>query len=158
MDITFHCPNCKQELAVDASAAGSTIECPTCNTAISVPQLDVSNVHPTNAMSSSAAAKIERHFSVPVHDAPAEILLPKAKATEEAAPAADSTKRLKMKVFRHTDCVEVGHDRYEELVAAFLNKVGEPNIVSINTLNYTHVDIGSQKVLTDYAIQIIYRG
>jgi hypothetical protein len=38
-----------------------------------------------------------------------------------------------------------------------LNKVGESNIVSINALNYTHVDIGSQKILTDYAIQIIYR-
>lgn len=158
MDITFHCPQCKQELAVDASAAGSTIECPTCNTAISVPQLDVSNVHTANAMSSSAAAKIERHFSVPVHDAPAEILIPKAKVGEEPPVTESDSKRLKMKVFRHTDCVEVGHDRYEELVAAFLNKIGEPNIVSINTLNYTHIDIGSQKVLTDYAIQIIYRG
>ena len=71
---------------------------------------------------------------------------------------ADAAKKIRVKIFRHTDCVEVGHDRYEEVVGAFLNKVGEADTISINALTYTHVDIGSQKILTDYAIQIIYRG
>jgi DNA-directed RNA polymerase subunit RPC12/RpoP len=159
MDISFHCPHCKQELAVEATAAGSAIVCPTCNTEITVPEVDVSNVHPVNPMASSAAAKIERHFSVPVHDAPAEILIkkdPRAAETEGLVPGRE--KRVRIKIFRHTDCIEVGHDRYEEIVGNFLNKVGEANIISINTLGYTHIDIGSQKILTDYAIQIIYRG
>jgi hypothetical protein len=177
MDISFSCPTCKQELAVDPSAAGSTIECPTCNTTIIVPQPEVETpapapaaasaepapsyhgheAHPINAMASSAASKIERHFSVPVHDSPAEILIQK-KAVVEEAPAAGAEKKLKIRIFRHTDCIEVGHDRYEELVGAFLNKIGKENIVTMFPLNYTHVDIASQKVLTDYAFQIVYVG
>jgi DNA-directed RNA polymerase subunit RPC12/RpoP len=156
MDLTFHCPNCRQELAVDASAAGSAIECPTCGTQIAVPSPDLTNVHPLNPIAASAAARIERHFSVPVHDAPAEILVKKA-AVRVEEPLPDGGKKLKIKIFRHSDCIEVGHDRYEEIVSDFLNKIGEVNIVSINALGYTHVDIGSQKILTDYAVQIIYR-
>jgi hypothetical protein len=92
---------------------------------------------------------------VPVHDAPSEVLIKQpTRIIEEVAPG---QKQIKMKIFRHSDCVEVGHDRYEEMVSAFLNKVGEENIVSITSLNYTHVDIGSQRLLTDYAVQILYR-
>ncbi len=156
MDLTFHCSNCKQELAVDSTAAGTVIQCPTCNAHVTVPHADATNIHLINAMASSAAAKIERHFSVPTHDAPAEILFEAPRHEEEVSPAGD--KKVKVKIFRHTDCVEVGHDRYEEFVGAFLNKVGEPNIISLNTMNYTHIDIATQKILSDYAIQIIYRG
>jgi DNA-directed RNA polymerase subunit RPC12/RpoP len=155
MDITFHCSKCRQDLAVDSSAAGSTIQCPTCNAEITVPQPDAANIHILNPIAASAAAKIERHFSVPVHDAPSEVLIKQpTRIIEEVAPG---QKQIKMKIFRHSDCVEVGHDRYEEMVSAFLNKVGEENIVSITSLNYTHVDIGSQRLLTDYAVQILYR-
>jgi len=159
MDVTFHCPHCKQELAVEASAAGSAIICPSCNTEITVPEPDLTNVHPLNPIATSAAAKIERHFSVPVHDKPAEILLKKdTRAVEAEAAGGTAEKKIRIKIFRHTDCIEVGHDRYEEIVSNFLNRVGESNIISINSLSYTHIDIGSQKILTDYAIQIIYRG
>lgn len=157
MDLTFHCSNCKQELAVDSTAAGTVIQCPTCNAHVTVPHADATNIHLLNTMASSAAAKIERHFSVPAHDAPAEILLQVPTHAEEEV-VADGDKKVKVKIFRHTDCVEVGRDRYEELVGAFLNKVGEPNIISIGTMNYTHIDIATQKILSDYAVQIIYRG
>ena len=60
-----------------------------------------------------------------------------------------------MKTIRHTDCVEVGHDKFDEFVTNFLNKVGEPNIVSVTPMTYTHLDIGSQKLMTDYAVTII---
>lgn len=187
MDLTFHCPHCKQELAVDTSAAGTTIECPTCGSGVTVPQPDITNIHPLNPIAASAAAKIERHFSVPVHEGPAEVLLktppksrehhpvpavaapatvaavaaPPAEAVA-AAPAAAAApvggRRMYIKIFRHSDCVEVGRDVYEEKVSDFLNEIGEANIISINALNYTHIDIGSQRLLTDYALQIIYRG
>jgi len=172
---------------VDTSAGGSTIECPTCGSEITVPLADVTNIHPINPIAASAAAKIERHFSVPVHEGPAEVLLktpqrprehgpvaapaaapavaaPVAVPTvaapvEVAAPAAPvGGKRMHIKIFRHSDCVEVGRDLYEEMVSDFLNQVGEANIISINSLNYTHIDIGSQRLLTDYALQVIYRG
>ncbi len=142
---------------MDAAAAGQVIQCPTCNTEITVPKAEATMVHqPTNAMASSAAAKVERHFSVPVHDAPAEVLI--ARTINREDEAGDGPRKMRLRVIRHTDCIELGHDRYEELVGGFLNKVGEDNIVSITPLNYTHIDIATQKVLTDYAVQIIYRG
>ncbi|MBM3879739.1 MAG: hypothetical protein FJ387_08470 [Verrucomicrobia bacterium] len=157
MDLTFHCTQCRQELAVDISAAGHVIQCPTCSAQVTVPQADITSIHHLNPIASSAAAKIERHFTVPVHDKPAEILIKKPeKQEEEVAP--DAPKKMKFRVIRHTDCIEVGHDRYEEMVTAFLNKIGEQNIISITPVNYTHIDIATQKILTDYAIQVVYRG
>ena len=52
----------------------------------------------------------------------------------------------------------MGHDKFDEMVSNFLSKVGESNIISVNSLTYTHLDIGSQKLLTDYAVLVIYRG
>lgn len=156
MDVTFHCPHCKQELMVDASAAGQAIQCPTCNAEITVPQVDVTNIHAHNPIHSSAAAREEHHFTVPVHDGPAEVLIKKVRKEEEVSEGPE--KKIKLRIFRHTDCVEVGRDRYEEFVGAFLNKVGWENVLSTTPLTYTHIDIATQKILTDYAIQIIYRG
>jgi hypothetical protein len=36
--------------------------------------------------------------------------------------------------------------------------VGEPNIVSVSPMTYTHIDLVSQKLITDYAVMIVYRG
>lgn len=155
MDITFNCPHCNQELAVDSSAAGEAIQCPTCEAEITVPAPEVTNVHPLNPIATSAAAKVEKHFKVPVRDSPPEILIKTPQKTEEESAA--GAKKLRIKIFRHSDCFEVGHDRYEEIVTQFLNKIGEENIVSITPLNYTHIDIATQKLMTDYALQIIYR-
>jgi hypothetical protein len=44
------------------------------------------------------------------------------------------------------------------MVGAFLNKIGESNIISLTPLGYTHIDLATRHILTDYAIQIIYRG
>ncbi len=140
---------------VDAGAAGQAIQCPTCNTEITVPAADVTNIHMHNPIHDSAASKVEHHFVVPVREGPAEVLIVKPKIEEEVPGA--GPKKIKVRIFRHTDCVEVGHDRYEEFVAAFLNKIGEENIVNLTPLTYTHIDIATQKILTDYAMQIIYR-
>lgn len=157
MDVTFHCPHCKQTLEVDASAAGQAIQCPACNAEITVPEPDVTNIHAGHSsIASSAAAKVEHHFTVPVHEGPAELLIQKAAKEEDVTT--DGQKKIKIRIFRHTDCVEVGRDRYEEMVGTFLNKVGEENIISLTPLSYTHIDIATRHILTEYAIQIIYRG
>lgn len=156
MDLTFNCPHCQQELMVDASAAGQVIQCPTCNAEIGVPMPDVTNIRPHNPIHDSAAARVEHHFVVPVHEGPPEPLIPRTVKGEEVSEGTE--KKIKIRIFRHSDCIEVGHDRYEEFVSAFLNKVGWENVLSTTTLNYTHIDIATQKILTDYAIQIIYRG
>jgi HEAT repeat protein len=41
MEITFHCPGCDQKLAVDSSAAGAEVNCPSCSQAMLVPAVAV---------------------------------------------------------------------------------------------------------------------
>lgn len=167
MDIIFNCPKCDQELAVDSSGAGSEINCPTCGEKLVVPQT-VSQVpgstiaghdaaHPVSSMASSAAAKVEMHLKVPVHNQPTESLIAKPLAPLEVA-AKDTGKHIRVKTIRHTDCIEVGHDKYDEVVTKFLERAGEENIISINTINYTYLDIGTQKLMTEYGVTVVYRG
>lgn len=174
MDIIFNCPNCDQELEVDSTGAGSEIECPACKSTITIPQpgapgtrssapsdtsgsIPVSAGHPVNAIASSAAARVEMHLKVPVHDKPAESLIAKPLPPLDAT-AKESDKIMRVRTIRHTDCIEVGHDKFDDVITTFLNKVGETNVISVNPLTYTHLDIGTQKLLTDYAVMIVYRG
>jgi len=173
MDIIFNCPKCEQELEVDSAGAGSQIDCPSCRETIVIPQpgsagtrttasdttgsLPVSHGSAAHAMSSSAAAKVEMHLKVPVRNTPAESLIAKPLPPLEVT-AKETDKRIRVKTIRHTDCIEVGHDKFDEFVTNFLAKVGETNIISINPLAYTHLDIGSQKLMTEYAVMIVYKG
>jgi len=173
MDVIFNCPKCDQELAVDSSGAGTEIECPSCGEPIVIPSSGpparLGNAEhavaaprggaaPINAIASSAAAKVEMHLKVPVHNAPTASLIEKPRPPLEAAATKDTDKKIRVKTIKHTDCVEVGHDKFDEVVTNFLAKVGESNIVNITTLSYTHLDIGSQKLLTDFGVMIVYRG
>jgi DNA-directed RNA polymerase subunit RPC12/RpoP len=170
MDVIFNCPKCEQELAVDSSGAGSQINCPACGQPIIIPEPDsalnrpgVDNdasprieVHPVNPMSSSAAARVEMHLRVPVHKT-TEMLIEKPLAPLEVA-AKETDKKIRVKTIRHTDCIEVGHDKFDEVVSNFLMKIGETNIVNITTLTYTILDIGTQKLMTDFGVMVVYRG
>ncbi len=168
MDIIFNCPKCEQELAVDSAGAGSEINCPSCSEKIVIPQAakpagpkpspaPAAANQPHSAMQSSAAAKIEMHLKVPVTAKQTESLIQKPNVSLEAA-AKGADRGLKVKTIRHTDCIEVGHDNFDKFASEFLNKIGESNIVSVTPLSYTHLDIGSQKLMTDYAIMVVYRG
>jgi DNA-directed RNA polymerase subunit RPC12/RpoP len=171
MDIIFNCPECEQELAVDNSGAGSEIECPSCGGTIVIPEppappvgappapTTTSGAHqPINAIASSAAAKVEMHLKVPINkDKPMASLISKPPLPLEAA-AKETDKKTRVKTIRHTDCIEVGHDRFDEMISNFLNKVGEANIISVTPLTYTNLDIGTQKLMTEYAVMIVYRG
>ena len=185
MDVIFNCTNCEQELAVDATAAGSEIQCPTCNTALVVPMPEqvtgASDSQPlpplasatpaatssevtaasagehSGAMASSAAGKMHIHFSVPVHDKPGETLIKKANKPLEVA-AKDTEKKIRTKTIRHTDCIEVGKDHYDDVLSDLLQKIGRENIVSINAINYTHVDMSSRALLSEYGVTVIYIG
>lgn len=169
MDVIFNCPKCEQELAVDSTGAGTEIECPSCGEAIIIPEAPGSGRgiptlppepgatgNPANPISSSAAARVELHLRVPTNKA-AESLIAKPLAPLEVA-AKESDKKIRTKTIRHTDCIEVGHDKFDEMVTNFLCKVGEANIISINPINYTFLDIGTQKLMTEYGVFIVYRG
>src|SRR5439155_800343 len=140
MDVIFNCPKCDQELAVDSSGAGTDIDCPSCGEAIVIPAgnsqgarsaVDLGAPPPMpagrSAMASSAAAKIEMHLKVPDHKTPVAALIEKPLAPLEVS-AKETDKKMKIKTIRHTDCIEVGHDKFDEVITSFLNKVCEQNI------------------------------
>lgn len=169
MDLIFNCPKCNQELEVDSSGAGEEIECPSCGENIRIPAQAGGAVRaaepapagggPINAIAASAAAKVERHLKVPVHATPKpESLITKPLPPMEAAAAKESDRRLRVKCIRHVDCVEVGHDKFDEVVTNFLAKIGETNLVSLTTITYSHLDISSQKLMEDYGVMVVYKG
>jgi len=168
MDIVFNCPNCDQELAVDQTGAGSQIECPACGESITIPStgkattgsLHAASGGPPPAASSintSAAAKVEMHLKVPVHDKPVESLIGKPKPPLEIVQKG-AGKKLRIRTIRRASCIEAGHDKFDEKVSEFLHEVGETNLVGVHTINYEHFDVGIQKIMTDYGVLVIYRG
>jgi hypothetical protein len=165
MDVIFNCPHCDQELAVDSSGAGSEIACPACGEEIIIPQPQAragvvggptGGPKSMNPIATSAAAKVEMHLKVPSNKT-SESLITKPLVPLEVA-AKESDRKIRVRTIRHTDCVEVGQDKFDVVVSTFLAKVGESNIISISPLSYTHLDIGTQKLLSDYAVMIVYRG
>ena len=170
MDIIFNCPHCEQEMAVDNSGAGSEIQCPSCGAKIMIPA-EATPPAPESApaesvgggsqashtIASSAAAKIEMHLKVPVRDKPGEVLIAKPKTPLEAV-ARGADKKIRVRTIRHSNCIEAGHDKFDEKVMEFLNEVGEANLVGVHTISYTHFDVGTQKLLTDYGVLVLYRG
>ena len=156
MDVIFNCPQCEQELSVDATGVGSEIECPACHQTIVIPEGKRVQPHVVDPIATSAAAKEEKHFKVPQHDNPAESLI--AKPLKPMEVAARESISMRVKSIRRSDCVEVGKDHFDEVVTAFLEKTGEANIISISTFNYTHMDLATRAWVTDYGAFIVYRG
>ncbi len=158
MDIVFKCPNCKQELEVDAAATGQEITCPACSKTLSIPAADASNTKAENPVTTPVnPGREHRHLSVPVSDAPVATLIKKALAPLDSI-AKDGVRELKIKTIRHGDCREVGHDNFDKVATDVLQKIGQDNIVSINTINYSFIEIGTSKMLTDFGILIVYKG
>jgi len=165
MDIIFDCPNCQQELVVDSAGAGTEIDCPSCGETITIPrestkpapEVALPTGQPVNPIAASAAAKIEKHLKVPVRDRPAESLIKKPQPPLEAV-AKGTDKKIRIHTIRHATCFESGHDRFDEKVTEFLNEIGETGLLSVHTINYTFLDIASQKTLTDFGVLIVYRG
>jgi hypothetical protein len=155
MDLVFKCPHCDQELEVDAGGAGTTLQCPSCNNTITVPSQEAGARAP--APPSPSPAHEEKHFSVPVHETAAEMLITKPTRPLEVV-AKDGDKRLRIRTIKRSDCLEVGRDRFDEKVSQFLEQVGQLNIVSISTINYTALDMATLKELEDYGVLVVYKG
>lgn len=157
MDIVFKCPNCEQELEVDAGGAGSTLQCPSCSTTITVPTAESGEAAPAPPPPPPPPA--EKHFSVPVHEAPAEALVHIQKASRPLEVVAkEGDKKMRIKTFKRSDCQEVGKDKFDEKVSEFLERVGQMNIVSVNTVSYSLVDMATHTTLQDYGVLIVFKG
>ncbi|HTI70498.1 MAG TPA: hypothetical protein VMF06_11065 [Candidatus Limnocylindria bacterium] len=160
MDIVFKCNYCLTPLEVGAEAAGQEIQCPVCNRNITIPNATPGAPVTPKAPSSSINVTTmhdDKRFAVPVTDKPTESLIQKPKKSLEAA-AKDSKPGLRVKTIRHSDCKEVGHDKFDEIVTEFLNKVGDQSIQSITPINYSYIEMGTQKLITDFGVMIVYRG
>jgi hypothetical protein len=159
MDINFKCRHCDQDLSVDATGAGSEIQCPACGNTIVIPPASAESLtpHVVNPIATSAAAREgPKHFAVPQHEKAAESLITKPVKRYDAAESEGI--QLRIKCIRHFDCVEVGKDHFDEIVTAFINKIGEQSIVKIETFNYAHRDLETRDWVTDYGVFILYRG
>ncbi len=161
MDIIFKCSNCEQELEVDASGAGSVIECPACSKTIVVPVPERA-VPPSEPLPvpppAAAPAKTEKHFSVPVDTAETAALIQKPSARMLEVIAKEGDKTLRIKTFKLTECQEVGKDHFDEVVSSFLQKVGQSNIISVNPINYSFMELTSRAIMTDYGVMIVFKG
>jgi DNA-directed RNA polymerase subunit RPC12/RpoP len=168
MEIIFNCPHCEQELSVDADGAGEQIKCPTCGENITIPPkstkpasaalpIGTPRSGPVNAIASSAAAKVELRLKVPVHQTPSAPLIEKSKVPLDAI-AKGADKKIRIHTMRRAQCVESGHDKFDEKVSKYLQEVGEPNLVGVHPISYEIFDVGTQKVMVDYGVIIVYRG
>jgi DNA-directed RNA polymerase subunit RPC12/RpoP len=159
MDIIFKCPTCEQELAVDAAGAGTTIECPSCSELVTVPPAEtaVENAEPVVETPPAPPPPVEKHFTVPVHaHAPADLIQKPNRPLEVVAKEGDKT--IRIKCFRHSDCQESGKNHFETTVSAFLEKVGEANLIGTHPINYSYMELGGKNILTDFGVMIIFKG
>ncbi len=174
MDIVFYCTNksCGQELAVDVAGAGTELECPTCGQKLTVPEPTPENTQegdnftPVESAATTTkpastkiapAPKKEKQFSVPVHSGPAEVLIKKPKPTLEVA-AKEADRKMRLKTIRHSECQEVGKDKFDETVTDFLQKIGQENIIGVHPISYSHFDVTTRQVLSDFGLMIIFKG
>jgi len=162
MDIVFNCPNCQQELAVDATAAGEEIQCPACNEVQIIPAAGPPKPEPkgevkpeTPAPPAAAPAHKERQLAVPQHQGPSEVLVKKTAVVAITTNPKDQ--QLRTKCIRRNTCVEVGVDKFDAKVAEFIHTVGDANVVSLHPLSYGYMDTTGH-MLPDYGVMIVYRG
>jgi hypothetical protein len=168
MEIIFNCPHCEQELSVDADGAGQQIKCPTCGETITIPNKPATTAAerpapatpgggPVNPISTSAAARVELRLKVPVHQTPSASLIEKSKVPLDAI-AKGADKKIRIHTIRRAACIEAGHDKFDEKVSGYLNEVGEANLIGVHPISYEIFDVGTQKVMVDYGIIIVFRG
>src|SRR5690349_5126449 len=114
MDLIFKCVNCDQELSVDPSGAGTEIECPSCGQTITIPEAEPQNIRTINPIATSAAAKEVKQFAVPLRSTPSEVLIKKVSRPLDIVPK-DGQKKLRIRTIKRTECLEVGHDKFDEV-------------------------------------------
>lgn len=81
----------------------------------------------------------------------------RVKKTESKETPKDQKKIMRIRTIRRNQCVEVGHDLFDEKVTDFIQKAGEENIQSITPVSYAFIDTQGHN-MADYGVLIIYKG
>lgn len=157
-DLIFNCEHCEQELSVDATGAGTEIECPSCGQSLVIPTESPSDADlpPMVEPETPDEPEEEKQFIVPQHETKLEPLI-----TKPLKPLDASAKEgvpLRVKTFKRSECMEVGKDNFDDVVSAFLSEVGEDHIISVHPISYAHQDLASRSWVDDYGVMIVYRG
>ena len=85
---------------------------------------------------------------------------PKARPLDIAAKI---SKSLKIKTFRHHEFVKDGKDNFDVEVSKFIGSLIEDDIVSINPIQYSHVekvsidDKETERVVAQYGIVVVFK-
>jgi len=159
MDIVFNCPHCGLSLEVDQDAAGQQFDCPTCQKPVTVPAAAAVPLKtaPVGTAVLPESPRDEKRMAVPASQKPGGSLIQKPNKSLELA-AKESKPGMRVKTLRHSDFKEAGKDQFDEVVSDFLNKIGDQAIVSITPIQCSYLDIGTQKLLPDFGVLVIYRG
>ena len=64
---------------------------------------------------------------------------------------------VRIRSFKRTEFIEMGRDRFDEAVSDALTAIGAENIINVIPLNYEHIDIASEKIITDYGVIVVYK-
>ena len=146
-DFTFACPFCNLELSVDESNAGHEVECPGCNEVLLIPTPAQAAGFDDRGLPSGALAS-------------AEIIKPKARPLDIAAKV---SKALKVKTFRHHDHVKNGKDTFDPDVSQFISSIIEDDIVSINPIQYSHLEKSKvdekevERIVNQFGVMVVYK-
>ena len=65
--------------------------------------------------------------------------------------------QIRVKSFKRTEYIEIGKDRFDQAVSEALSVIGAENIINVLPLNYEHIDIATEKIVTDYGIIVVYK-
>ncbi|NBV24062.1 MAG: hypothetical protein EBS05_19350 [Proteobacteria bacterium] len=170
MDTSFSCPKCSLHITADESVVGEEVDCPDCGHKIRVPPpkknrpggsggkspaASTRNVSGAMRSGTKSASQAMGHkgLVVPQHQGPPESLLKKAGTVMHE----DGPPKIRVRCIKRSACVDVDHDRFDEIVTDFLNRVGQANIINLSPISYGVIDLSGQMV-PDYGIMIIYKG
>jgi len=64
---------------------------------------------------------------------------------------------VRVKSFKRTEYIEIGKDRFDQAVSEALTEIGVENIISVLPLNYEHIDIATEKIVTDFGVIVVYK-
>lgn len=64
---------------------------------------------------------------------------------------------VRIRSFKRTEFIEIGRDLFDQKVSEALSAIGAENIMNVLPLNYEHIDIATEKIITDYGIIVIYK-
>ena len=167
MNMVINCPHCNQEMIIDDTAVGADVPCPTCSKNFIIPQgkseEEVKKERAPAAGGGAAAPKPEEKKPEPKKDdkkkpMPSKEELAKLLPGANKGPSAAVTEEkegMRVKVFQHHLCIDMGKDLFPDMVAKTLDSIDKSDIISVSPLAYSYKDSGGD-IISDFGVMIVY--